>query len=65
MHSTATWLELAATTRAMADGLAEPADRRSLLEIAADYERSAHFVTTIESARWFGPYSFAALAGIP
>jgi hypothetical protein len=44
----------------MADGLTEPADRRSLLEIAADHERSAHYVATFELARWSAPYSFAA-----
>jgi hypothetical protein len=67
MHSAATWFELAATSRAMADGLTEPADRRSLLDIAADYERLAHCdVTGIESARWFGACSFAArVVGIP
>ena len=57
MHSTATWLELAAMTRAMADGLTEPADRRSLLDIVADHERwASHDVTGIEPARWFGAY---------
>jgi hypothetical protein len=56
MHSTATWLELAATTRAMADELTEPADRRSMLDIVTDHERWASYdVTGIEPARWFGP----------
>ena len=54
MRSAATWLELAATSRALADGLTEPADRRSLLDIAADYKQLAHCdVTEIEFARWF------------
>jgi hypothetical protein len=56
MHSTATWLELAATTRAMADELTEPADRRSMLDVVTDHERWASYdVTGIEPARWFGP----------
>ena len=56
MHSTTTWLELAALTRAMADELSEPVDRRSILDIVTDYERWASYdVTGIEAGRWLGP----------
>jgi hypothetical protein len=56
MHSAATWLELAATSRALADGLAEAADRRSILDVVTDHERWASYdVTGIEPARWFEP----------
>ena len=57
MHSTATWLELAAMTRAMADELTELADRRSMLDIVTDHEWWANWnVTGIEPVRWFGAY---------
>jgi hypothetical protein len=56
MHSTTTWLELAALTRATADELSEPVDRRSILDIVTDYERWASYdVTGIEAGRWLGP----------
>ena len=61
MHSTSTWLELAEMTRAVADGLTEPADRRSMLDIVTDHERWASYdVTGIEPARWFGAYPLAS-----
>jgi len=66
MHSTTTWLELAALTRAMADELSEPVDRRSILDIVTDYERWASYdVTGIGSRSMAGAHPYAArLVGI-
>ena len=41
MHTAATWLELAANTRTIADSILDRAERCVMLDIAADYERQA------------------------
>ena len=58
MHTAATWLDLAAHTRAIADRILDRATRRAMLEIVADYERQAHEAfLPLEPARCFGAYS--------
>jgi hypothetical protein len=58
MHTAATWLELAAHTRAAADGMSDRAERRAMLAIVADYEWQAHVVAVqAEPGRPFGACS--------
>jgi len=57
MHTAATWLELAAHTRAIADSTLDRAERREMLDIVADYERLAQEASLcLEPARCFGAY---------
>jgi hypothetical protein len=59
MHPAATWLELAAHTRAVADSFLDRVERRAMLDIVvADYERQAQEASLgLEPARHFGIYS--------
>ena len=59
MHTAATWLELAAHARAVADSILDRAERRAILDIVvADYERQAQEASLgLEPARYFGAYS--------
>jgi hypothetical protein len=55
MHTAATWLELAAHTRATADGILDWAERREMLDIAANYEQQAQETASYsEPTRYFG-----------
>jgi hypothetical protein len=57
MHTAATWLELAAHTRAIADGILDWAERREMLDIAANYEQQAQETASHpEPTRYFGPF---------
>jgi hypothetical protein len=52
MHTAATWLELAAHTRAIADDIPDLAE---ILDIAANYERQAQEIAFHpEPTRYFG-----------
>jgi hypothetical protein len=56
MHTAATWLELAAHARAVADSTLDRVERRAMLDIVvADYERQAQEASL--SARYFDIYS--------
>jgi hypothetical protein len=58
MHTAATWLELAAHTRAVADGMSDHAERRAMLANVADYEWQAHVAAVqAEPGRPFGVYA--------
>jgi hypothetical protein len=55
MHTAATWLELAAHTRAIADDILDWAERREMLDIAASYEQQAQETAShTEPTRYFG-----------
>ena len=58
MHTSATWLELASHTRAIADSILDRAERCVMLDIVADYERQAQEVfLCLEPTLFFGSYS--------
>jgi hypothetical protein len=58
MHTAATWLELASSTRAIPDSILDLAERCAMLDIVADYERQAQEVSLcLEPALLFGAYS--------
>jgi hypothetical protein len=58
MHTAATWLDLAAHTRAIADSLLDRRARRAMLDVAAEYDRQAQETClSLEPARCFGAYS--------
>jgi hypothetical protein len=55
MHTVATWLELAAHARSVADGMSDPTERTEMLDIAANYEQQARETASHpEIARYFG-----------
>jgi hypothetical protein len=57
MHSAATWLELAAQVRSVADCLKDAASRQALLDIVAAYEKQAQELDSRAGAAWvFGEY---------
>ena len=57
MHTAATWLELAAHARTVADGILDRAERREMLDIAANYEQQAQeSVFRPEPTLCFGAY---------
>lgn len=45
MHTAATWLELAAHYRSVADGVSDPAEKAALMNIVASYEHQAREMT--------------------
>jgi hypothetical protein len=58
MHTAATWLDLEAQTRAIADCILDRRARRAMVDIAADYERQAQEAyLPLEPARCFGAFS--------
>ncbi len=57
MHGAATWLELAASVRVLADNMRDVAERRALLDVVAEYERQARGIgLAVVDAGWFGAY---------
>ena len=46
MYTAATWLELAAHSRSVADGMSDPAERAALMKIVASYEQQARQTTS-------------------
>lgn len=57
MHSAATWLELAARTRSLADGMSDLSERRAALAIVADYEAQARDAGPSAGSAWFSAAS--------
>ena len=56
MYTVATWLDLAARARSVADGMDDPIERAEMLDIVMSYEQQAHEVAShSESALYFGP----------
>jgi hypothetical protein len=63
MHTVATWLDLAAHARSVADRVGDPTERAEMLDIARNYEQRAHEVAShVESARNFGAFFCAVPA---
>ena len=58
MHTVATWLDLAAHARSVADGMGDPTERAEMLDIAMSYEQQAHeeVASHSASARYFGAW---------
>jgi hypothetical protein len=57
MHTVATWLELAAHARSVADDMSDPTERTEMLDIVSNYERQAReTVSYWEITRYFGAY---------
>ena len=46
MHTVATWLDLAAHARSVADRVGDPTERAEMLDIARNYEQRAHEVAS-------------------
>jgi hypothetical protein len=57
MHTTSTWLDLAAHIKSLADKMTDPVERTAMLSVAAGYEQHAwEAVATPDFARRFGAY---------